>query len=58
MNLGEILRKWRLMSELDIRSAAELMKTDASTLCRIEQGRAPSAATLRNILLWMLADRK
>ena len=54
MKLGEVLRKWRLMSEMDLRSAATLMGTDASTLIRIEQGRSPSAETLRNILLWLL----
>jgi transcriptional regulator with XRE-family HTH domain len=54
MKLGEVLRKWRLMSEMDLRSAAALMGTDASTLIRIEQGRSPSAETLRNILLWLL----
>ena len=54
MKLGEVLRKWRLMSEIDLRTAASWMNTDASTLIRIEQGRSPSAETLRNILLWLL----
>ena len=54
MKLGEVLRKWRLMSEMDIRTAAKQMGSDPSTLCRIEQGRSPSAETLRDILLWLL----
>jgi transcriptional regulator with XRE-family HTH domain len=57
VQLGEVLRKWRLMSEIDMRTAAEMIGTDASTLCRIEQGRAPSAETLRNILIWMLGAK-
>jgi transcriptional regulator with XRE-family HTH domain len=54
MKLGDVLRKWRLMSELDLRTVAAEIGTDASTLIRIEQGRSPSAETLRNILIWLL----
>ena len=56
MNLGTVLRKWRLMSELDLRSAAAEMNLDAATLLRIEQGRMPSAETLRSILIWLMSE--
>lgn len=55
MRLGTVLRKWRLMSELDLRSAAAEMELDHATLHRIEQGRMPSAESLRAILIWLMA---
>ena len=58
MRLGTVLRKWRLMSELDLRSAAAEMNLDAATLLRIEQGRMPSAETLRSILVWLMEPGK
>jgi transcriptional regulator with XRE-family HTH domain len=58
MKLGTVLRKWRLMSELDLRSAAAEMNLDAATLMRIEQGRMPSGETLRSILRWLMEDSK
>ena len=58
MRLGKVIRKWRLMSELDLRSAATEMSLDAATLLRIEQGRMPSAETLRSILVWLMSGDK
>ena len=59
MRLGIVLRRWRLMSELDLRTAAKAMGTDAATLLRIESGRDPSLRTFTKILAWMLAkDRR
>lgn len=43
------------MTETDLRTAAKSMGTDAATLLRIEQGRAPSAKTLTRILFWLLS---
>jgi transcriptional regulator with XRE-family HTH domain len=42
------------MSELDLRRAADEMGVDHSTLYRIEQGRMPSAESLRAILVWLM----
>ena len=58
MRLGMVLRKWRLMSELDLRSAAAEMKLDHATLHRIEQGRMPSGESLRAILFFLLSEVK
>jgi len=57
MNLGIVLRKWRLMSELDLRSAAAEIGVDPATLHRVERGRMPSAETLRTILIWLMSGR-
>ena len=56
MNLGNVLKKWRAMSDLTIRDAAARMKLDSTTLQRVEQGRMPSAETLRAILLFLMAE--
>jgi len=56
MNLGRVLRRWRLMEELDLRTVAQQIGTNASTLLRIEQGKLPNTRTLRAILLWLLAE--
>ncbi len=54
-NLGEVLRKWRTMKELDLRTAAKQMGIiSASTLMRIEHGRDPSGKSLAMILNWLL----
>lgn len=58
MKLGEVLRKWRLMSEMDVRTAADMMGLDHATLWRVEQGKPPSAETLRSILVWIMGNSK
>ena len=58
MKLGEVLRKWRLMSEMDVRTAAGMMGLDHATLWRVEQGKPPSAETLRSILVWMMGSNR
>ena len=53
-NLGEVLKKWRLMKELDLRMAAKQFSLAPSTLMRIEHGRDPSGKSLAAILNWLL----
>lgn len=56
MNLGKVIRKWRTMSEIGIREAAQQIGLDHATLSRIERGHMPSAESLRIILFWLIAD--
>jgi len=58
MRLGNVLRKWRHMSELDIRAAAKEIGIDPTTLHRIEQGRMPSAESLRTIIIWLIGNEE
>lgn len=51
-NLGNVLRKWRLMSERDLRSVAEELGISASSLMRIEYGYFPDTHTMMKILNW------
>ena len=58
MRLGTILRKWRLMSEIDIREAAKMIGIDPATYLRLEQGKMPSAETLRTVLFFLIGDEQ
>jgi len=58
MNLGIVLRKWRLMSELGMREAAKQIGISSPTLCRIEMGHSPDSKTLMAILNWLTASRR
>lgn len=55
MQLGIVLRRWRIMSELTVREAARQMGIGASTLCRIENGELMDGQTLALILNWLTA---
>ena len=53
--LGDVLRKWRVMSDIDQRTAAKRMGISAATLCRLENGETtPDAHTLLALLTWLL----
>jgi|HubBroStandDraft_2_1064218.scaffolds.fasta_scaffold393701_2 transcriptional regulator with XRE-family HTH domain len=53
MKLGELLRKWRAMSELDLKQAGAQIGIAASTLMRIEQGKVPDGETLLKLMRWI-----
>lgn len=52
-----MLKKWRFMSELSLREAAEEMGISTPTLSRIERGDSMDGTTLVKILHWLLDDR-
>jgi transcriptional regulator with XRE-family HTH domain len=52
--LGAVLRCYRLLKELDLRTLGKEIGLSAPTLMRIEQGRSVDAETLLKILNWML----
>jgi transcriptional regulator with XRE-family HTH domain len=55
-NLGDALKKWRLMSQLEQRGAARQIGISASTLCRLEKGEVkPDADTFLKILRWLIS---
>lgn len=56
MKLGEVLRKWRIMSERDLRSVGAEIGISAATLMRLEQGRDPDGKTLAKVLAWLTKD--
>jgi transcriptional regulator with XRE-family HTH domain len=56
MKIGKVMKKWRLMSEMSLDEAARMIKIDKATYFRVEEGRMPSAETLRAILHFLLSD--
>jgi len=53
MRLGKILKKWRLINELDLRTLGKEIGISASTLMRLEMGHEPSYSSFKKILDWM-----
>ena len=56
MQLGDVLRKWRLMRDLTVREAAKVMGLSVATLSRIERGENMDGAVLAKILTWLLQN--
>ena len=50
MRLGNVLRKWRLMTEKSVRDVAKEIGTSAPTLCRFEQGYDIDGQTLAKLI--------
>jgi len=52
--LGDVLRKWRAMSMLDLKQVADAIGISVSTLSRLERGKTPDAGTLRKVWSWLM----
>lgn len=55
MKLGEVIRKWRKMSDIGIREAAKEIGVSHGTLSRIERGEVMDGKTLVKILVWLFS---
>jgi transcriptional regulator with XRE-family HTH domain len=55
MRLGQVIKKWRVMSELGIREVAKAIGTSPATLSRLERGEDTNGETLAQILKWLLS---
>lgn len=55
MKLGEVIRKWRKMSDVGIREAAKEIGVSHGTLSRIERGEVMDGKTLVKILAWLFS---
>ena len=53
-----MLKRWRVLGEMNLRTAAKMMGTSAATLSRLERGENPDGKTLAKILQWVLSDWK
>lgn len=54
MRLSYVLRRWRAMSERNLRSVAAEIGTSAATLSRLERGEDCDGKTLAKVLTWLL----
>jgi transcriptional regulator with XRE-family HTH domain len=54
MRLGEMLRLWRTVRNLDQRTVAKEIGISAATLCRAEQGKAFDARSMARVIAWMI----
>jgi transcriptional regulator with XRE-family HTH domain len=53
MKLGQVIRRYRVTSELSLREVGREIGIGAATLMRLEQGRDPDGATLTKVLMWL-----
>jgi transcriptional regulator with XRE-family HTH domain len=53
MKLGQVIRRYRVTSELTLRDVGKEIGIGAATLMRLEQGRDPDGATLTKVLIWL-----
>lgn len=57
MILGVVIKKYRLMMELDLRSLGKEIGISASTLMRLEMGHDPDYRTFKKVLDWLSRER-
>jgi len=55
MQLGEVLRAWRLHKELGVRDAAKLIGLTSATYSRIERGESMDGVSLAAVLGWLMS---
>ena len=55
--LGQVIRKWRILSDFTLRHAAKMIGVSPATLMRIEIGHHPDGVTLTKILFFLLKRR-
>lgn len=53
MRLGRVLKKYRLMEEMDLRTLSKAIGLSPATLMRMEHGHEPSGRTLASIFNWL-----
>lgn len=49
-----MMRKWRQINEIDLRSLGKETGISASTLDRIEHGKAVDGETMVKLMIWLL----
>lgn len=53
MKLGDVLKKWRVMSQLTLDQVSTQMNLTVPTLCRVESGKPMDGKTLAAIMGWL-----
>lgn len=56
MRIGQVIKKWRLVSNMECKEAAAMIGLTESTLRRIEKGVVPDGKTLIQLWMWLMGD--
>lgn len=56
MRIGEVIRRWRKMSDIGIRDAAAEIGISHGTLSRIERGEEMTGTTMVKVLTWLFSE--
>lgn len=57
MTLGKLIKLYRSVYALDIRTAAKMIGVSPATLSRIEHGKAVDQKTIVLLLLWLFESK-
>lgn len=58
MQVGEVIKKWRVMSERGIRDVAKEIGTSPATLSRLERGEDTNSQTLARVIVWLVSKQE
>ncbi len=53
LNIGKLLRKWRLVNDLNLRVLSKEIGIGTATLMRIEHGQSCDQGTMMKLLNWL-----
>jgi transcriptional regulator with XRE-family HTH domain len=56
MKLGQVIRRYRVTSELTLRDVGKEIGIGAATLMRLEQGRDTDGRTIAKVLAWLFSE--
>lgn len=56
MKLGLLIKKYRTMMDIDLRTLAKEIGVSAATLMRLEHGYIPDGTTIKKTLAWMFSE--
>ena len=57
MKIGEVMRKWRVVNERNLRDVAREIGIGAATLLRIEQGKMVDGKTILKVISWLFDSK-
>jgi hypothetical protein len=58
LQLGEVVRTWRIVKERGIRGVAKEMDLSSATLSRLERGYEIDARTLLRVVNWLMRHKE
>ena len=56
MRVGEVLKKWRIMSDLDLQTVANELGISSKILSNLERGTVPNGIVCGRIIAWLFSQ--